>query len=95
MSHTIEDLRRRLFEAIDGVKTGATSIEQAKLIGDLSQVIVNTAKVEVEYLRAAQRTDSPFLGQQSAIADGGGDADTGTRAIASGVLSITRHRIGA
>lgn len=95
MSHTIEDLRRRLFDTIDGVKAGTTSIDQAKTIADLSQVIVNTAKVEVDYLRATDDGKSQFL---SATADtsnpplGGGDTDT--KVLASGVLSITRHRIG-
>ena len=48
--HTISDLRRRLFETIDGVKSGTIDIEKARLVGDLSQVIVNSAKVEVERL---------------------------------------------
>ncbi len=61
MSKTIEDLRERLFAAIDGVKAGTTSIEQAKTISDLSQVIVNTAKVEVDYLRATGGGESEFI----------------------------------
>lgn len=61
MSDTIEDLRRRLFETIDGVKAGTTTLEAAKTIGDLSQVIVNTAKVEVDYLRATDGGESAFI----------------------------------
>lgn len=61
MSHTIDDLRARLFDAIDGVKAGTVSIEQAKTISDLSQVIVNTAKVEVDYLRATDGGESSFI----------------------------------
>lgn len=61
MSDTIEDLRRRLFETIDGVKAGTTTVEVAKTIGDLSQVIVNSAKVEVDYLRATDGGESAFI----------------------------------
>jgi hypothetical protein len=62
MSKTIEDLREHLFAAIAGVKNGTVSLEQAKTIGDLSQVVVNTAKVEVDYLRATEAGESSFIG---------------------------------
>lgn len=95
MSHTIEDLRRRLFETIDGVKAGTTTVEQAKTIGDLSQVIVNTAKVEVDYLRATDGGESSFISTAVGRANlppaiGG----TETKALRSGILSITRHTMG-
>jgi hypothetical protein len=51
MARNIEDLRELLFETIEGVKSGKLDIDRAKVIGDLSQVIVNSAKAEVEYTR--------------------------------------------
>ena len=63
--HTIDDLRRRLFEAIDGVTGGTLDLDQARQISDLAQVIVNTAKVEVDFLRATDGGDSPFLRPRS------------------------------
>ena len=57
MSKTIEDLRDHLFAVITGVRDGTVSIEQAKTIGELSQVVVNTAKVEVDFVRATERRE--------------------------------------
>ena len=51
MARNIEDLRELLFDTIAGVKNGTLDIERAKVIGDLSQVVVNSAKAEVEYTR--------------------------------------------
>ena len=50
----IEGLRARLFAAIDGVRDGTLDLDKAKTISDLSQVIVNTAKVELDYVRATE-----------------------------------------
>lgn len=53
-NHDINDLRRILFETIQDVKEGKTDAAQAKLIGDLSQTIINSAKVEVDYAKAVE-----------------------------------------
>lgn len=89
MSHTIEDLRRRLFETIDGVKAGTTTVEQAKTIGDLSQVIVNTAKVEVDYLRATDGGESSFISTAVGRANLPGAVKPG--ALPSGINGVYRH----
>lgn len=61
MSTHIDDLRRRLFDAIDGVVAGTMSVEQARQISELSQVVVNSAKVEVDYLRVTDGGKSAFI----------------------------------
>lgn len=61
MSKTIEDLRAVLFDAIDGVKNGTISIEKARMISDLSQVMVNSAKAEVEYAKVTGKKSGGFL----------------------------------
>lgn len=58
---TVDDLREKLFAAIDAVRTGAISCDQARQIGDLAQVVVNSAKVEVEHLRLVDGARSKFL----------------------------------
>ena len=60
-TNTIEDLRAHLFATIAGVKDGTVTIDKAKTIGDLCQVVVNTAKVEVDYLRATDGGESTFI----------------------------------
>ena len=82
MNHTIDGLRERLFAAIDGVRDGTLDLERAKLINDTAQVIVNSAKVEVDFLRATGRHDSKFVT---------GDDDQARLAAPNGVVSIRRH----
>jgi hypothetical protein len=81
---TIDDLRTRLFAAIDGVKAGTLSLDQARTISDLSQVIVNTAKVEVDYLRATGGGESTFI-----------DTAVGANNLPPGITGIVRHRLGS
>jgi hypothetical protein len=59
----ISALRAHLFAAIEGIKNKTLSIEEAKTISDISQTVINSAKVEVEYIRATGATDavSSFL----------------------------------
>lgn len=57
----IDDLRELLFATIEGVKGGTLDIEKAKMIGELSQVMVNSAKVEVQYAQATGQKGSGFL----------------------------------
>ena len=52
MKNKVEDLRNHLFEVIEGLKDGSFDIEKAKVIADVGQVIVNSAKVEVDFIRA-------------------------------------------
>ena len=85
-SKTIEDLREHLFAAIAGVKDGSVSIEQAKTIGDLSQVVVNTAKVEVDFIRTTERRESQFLGANGHGANGA--------ALPNGIVGGRRHLLG-
>ena len=57
----IDDLRELLFSTIEGVKAGTLDVDRAKVIGDLSQVMVNTAAVEVKYAQATGQKGSSFL----------------------------------
>ena len=85
-SKTTSDLRDRLFAAIDAVKDGTMSVDQAKMVGELAQVIVNTAKVEVDYLRASGGGESAFI-------DSATGHDDLPEQLPSGITGITRHRL--
>jgi hypothetical protein len=63
MSETISDLRSHLFDALRGLsdKTHPMDIERAKAIADVSQVIINSAKVEVEHMKVSGGNGSGFL----------------------------------
>jgi hypothetical protein len=85
-NYTIADLRRRLFETIDGVRRNTIDLDKAKTISELSQVIVNTAKVEVEYLRATGGEQSAFIGADE-------QGDPSLEPLSNGISSITRHTL--
>ena len=64
--NTAEDLRAFLFESLRDVKNGAIDKDQAKSIVEISQVIVNSAKVEVEAARhGVHHSESGFLAHDS------------------------------
>jgi hypothetical protein len=65
MSHTIEDLRSRLFAALDGLadEKKPMEIDRAKAIADVARVIVDSAKAEISLLQAtgAKHVSTDFL----------------------------------
>jgi hypothetical protein len=67
---TIEDLRAVLFDAIAGVKSGVIDIEKAKVISELSQVMVNSAKVEVDHAKVTGKKAGGFLEQKEVLPPG-------------------------
>lgn len=84
-NHTIAGLRERLFATIDGVRDGSVDVQQAKVIGELAQVITNTARVEVDYLRATSGDQSPFLAGAHTPAD--------PPPLPPGITGIRQHRL--
>tara|TARA_R110000868_G_scaffold155261_1_gene381663 strand:- start:67 stop:294 length:228 start_codon:yes stop_codon:yes gene_type:complete len=54
----IEDLRNHLFATIESLMDpeNPMEIDRAKAISDVAQVIVNSAKIEVDFLKATDRT---------------------------------------
>ena len=81
MSKTIADLREALFDTIEKVKAGQIQPDQARQITDLAQVIVNSAKVEVDAARLlGSRETVPFLEPVSAPPP-------------PGITGVTRHRL--
>lgn len=67
---TIDDLRAVLFEAIEGVKAWTIDIEKAKVISDLSQVMVNSAKVEVDHAKVTGKKAGAFLEPKEVLPPG-------------------------
>ena len=55
----IEDLRNHLFATLEALQDeeNPMDIERAKTISDVAQVIVNSAKIEVDYIKALGRTE--------------------------------------
>jgi hypothetical protein len=78
-NNNIDALREHLFGALAGLKDGSVDIEKAKAISGVAQVIINTAKVEVEYAKATGQGGSEFL--------------TPKPALPAGITGVTQHRI--
>jgi hypothetical protein len=54
MRNKIEDLRNHLFSALEGLQDEdkPMEIQRAKAIASVAQVIVNSAKIELDYIKA-------------------------------------------
>jgi hypothetical protein len=86
MSHNVDDLRAHLFATIEGLRAGTVTIETARAISDVSQTIINSAKVEVEAAKLVDGAAAPkFLG--------GADAAPAQPALPAGITGIRQHRI--
>lgn len=60
----IEDLRDHLFATIEALRDPEKpmEIDRAKAVAEVAQVVINSAKVEVDYLRhTGQRNATDFL----------------------------------
>jgi hypothetical protein len=57
----IEDLRDHLFEIIEMLKEDDMQLDKAKAIADIAQVIVNSAKVEVDFIKVVHGNGSGFI----------------------------------
>lgn len=71
-------------------------IKRSKGMSELSQTIINSAKVEVEYLVATGQTETPFLEvpPDAPYLPGAGSHDTKRfPGNANGIASITQHRL--
>jgi hypothetical protein len=57
----IEDLRDHLFEIIEMLKEDDMQLDKAKAIADIAQVIINSAKVEVDMMKVVHGNRSGFI----------------------------------
>jgi hypothetical protein len=64
----INELRSALFETLQAVKSGTMDIDRAKAVSDVAQTIINTAKVEIDYIKATDANiSSEFIGNQARL----------------------------
>ena len=91
-NRTIDDLRRLLFDTIEAVKGGQMDITKASVTNDLSRTLVDTAKVEVDFLRVTKTDQSTFIVPAApATTRLPAPAPQGEN---NGIVSITRHSMG-
>lgn len=63
MKNKIEDLRNHLFAALEGLadEEKPMDLDRAKTIAEVAQVIVNSAKVEADFIRSVGGHSSDFI----------------------------------
>lgn len=82
MSKSISDLRDALFETLAGLKAGTVDIDRARAINEIGKTICDTAKVEVDFIKATGAAESKFL-----------QTPKEPPALPPGVTGITQHRL--
>lgn len=94
MSNDINDLRSTLFETLQELKDGKMDLDRAKVINDTAQVIINTAKAEVDFMKvtgANSGTDFiPLHGRKPALPPGVTETPTGTKVVDG---NVTTHKL--
>lgn len=63
----IQDLRDHLFETIELLKDSETNhmtVEKAKAIAGISQAIINTAKLEIDFIKATDTMEGNYVSTQ-------------------------------
>lgn len=86
MSKTINDLREALFATLEGVRSGAMDLDKARTINEVGKTLIETAKVEVDYLRVTGGGESAFID----TAVGAGNVPSG---LPNGITGVLRHRL--
>lgn len=62
-TQTITDLREALFATLNGLKNGEIDVDRAKAINETAQVIINSAKVEIDHMKIAGGTGTRFIAE--------------------------------
>ena len=52
--NNFSEMRQILFNAMNGLKDGSVQLETAKGIGQIAQVVINSVKVEVDFLKLTE-----------------------------------------
>ena len=82
MSKSISDLRAALFATLEAVKDGTMDLDKARQVNEVAKTIVETAKVEVDYLRVTGGGESQFI-----------DTAAGQDNLPPGITGVVRHRL--
>lgn len=71
MKNKIDDLRNHLFLALEKLHDGDMEIDRARAISDIAQTIINSAKVEVDFLKATDSVKGTgFIPDDSQLIEG-------------------------
>jgi hypothetical protein len=83
MSQDLHALRAHLFAALEGVKAGSLALDQARAVNELAKTLVDTGKLEVQYLKTTGGGESKFIEPGQAEPE----------KLPPGIVRVTRHRL--
>jgi hypothetical protein len=86
----ISQLREHLLATLADLRNRENPMEpdRARAVAQVASVLVDTAKVEVDYLKATGQDRAGFLEEAPQIT-----TESSTAGLANGISSITRHRL--
>lgn len=79
----ISELRAQLFAAITGVRNGTLDVDRARAVNDIGKTLVDTARVELDYLKITDGSESAFIAP----------AQKGLGNLPAGIVGRTIHRL--
>lgn len=64
MKNKIEDVRNHLFATLEGLmdEEQPMDIERAQAVAQIAQVIINSAKIEVDFLKVVEKSGGTIQG---------------------------------
>lgn len=82
--HTVNDLRTHLFATLAALrdKDNPMDVDRARAVSEVAKVVIDSAKVEVDYLKVTGGGESQFI--STAI---------GRNNLPPGITGITRHQL--
>lgn len=80
-TNNLDTLRAALFETLQAVKAGTLDLDKARAVNELGRTLIESAKVEVDYLKTTGEGGSSFISTEQAPA------------LPPGITSVTRHRL--
>jgi hypothetical protein len=86
----INQLREHLLATLADLRNRENPMEpdRARAVAQVASVLVDTAKVEVDYLKVTNQDRSGFMEEPPQVT-----TDASTAGLPQGVLSITRHHL--
>ena len=92
MSHDINAVRDALFDTLKMLKEGTIDLDRAHAINETAQGLINTAKVEVDFMRVAGGRGTGFIPEQGNGSVGA--LPDGTKVVAQFPAgTVTQHRV--
>lgn len=87
----INQLRQHLLDTLVDLRNRDQPMEpdRARAVAQVASVLVDSAKVEVDYLKATGQHSTPFLEVPPDVLSSSADA-----VLPNGISTITRHRLG-